>query len=178
MATKKTKKISDLQKVTTASGENMIPVVDANGNVNPIKLSDLAQVVAGLMPVATESSNGLMSAEDKKYGIQHVNFPKNSARKILQIDGAYTQFVIVAFLLSGCSPLNFILSGRSEQSNIDLDIQYKKISDGGQFELYRKENCLYIKNLNIHDPCFGYLISTQAIGTENVTIDDDFTLIG
>ena len=130
------------------------------------------------MPVATESSNGLMSAEDKKYGIQHVNFPKNSARKILQIDGAYTQFVIVAFLLSGSSPLNFILSGRSEQNNIALKIQYQKISDGEQLELYRKENCLYIKNLNTSDPCFGYLISTQAIGTENVTIDDDFTLIG
>lgn len=46
MATKQIKKLSDLQKITTATGDQMIPVVDASGNVNPIKLTDLAQVVA------------------------------------------------------------------------------------------------------------------------------------
>lgn len=49
MATKQIKKLSDLQKITTATGDQMIPVVDASGNVNPIKLTDLAQVVAELM---------------------------------------------------------------------------------------------------------------------------------
>lgn len=49
MATKQIKKLSDLQKITTATGDQMIPVVDASGNVNPIKLTDLAQVVAGLI---------------------------------------------------------------------------------------------------------------------------------
>lgn len=53
MATKQIKKLSDLQKITTATGDQMIPVVDASGNVNPIKLTDLAQVVAGLMPQNT-----------------------------------------------------------------------------------------------------------------------------
>lgn len=53
MAVKKTKKLSELQTITTADGNKMIPVVDASGNVNPIKLSDLAQVVAGLMPQNT-----------------------------------------------------------------------------------------------------------------------------
>ena len=51
MATKQIKKLSDLQKITTATGDQMIPVVDASGNVNPIKLTDLAQVVAELMPI-------------------------------------------------------------------------------------------------------------------------------
>lgn len=53
MATKQIKKLSDLQKITTAAGDQMIPVVDASGNVNPIKLTDLVQVVAGLMPQNT-----------------------------------------------------------------------------------------------------------------------------
>lgn len=53
MATKQIKKLSDLQKITTATGDQMIPVVDASGNVNPIKLTDLIQVVAGLMPQNT-----------------------------------------------------------------------------------------------------------------------------
>lgn len=53
MATKQIKKLSDLQKITTATGDQMIPVVDASGNVNPIKLTDLVQVVAGLMPQNT-----------------------------------------------------------------------------------------------------------------------------
>lgn len=39
----------------------MIPVVDASGNVNPIKLTDLAQVVAGLMPIAGVSRLGLLN---------------------------------------------------------------------------------------------------------------------
>lgn len=53
MATKQIKKLSDLQKITTATGDQMIPVVDASGNVNPIKLTGLVQVVAGLMPQNT-----------------------------------------------------------------------------------------------------------------------------
>lgn len=53
MATKQIKKLSDLQKITTANGDQMIPVVDASGNVNPIKLTDLVQVVAELMPQNT-----------------------------------------------------------------------------------------------------------------------------
>lgn len=61
MATKQIKKLSDLQKITTATGDQMIPVVDASGNVNPIKLTDLAQVVAGLMPVAGVSRLGLIN---------------------------------------------------------------------------------------------------------------------
>ena len=61
MATKQIKKLSDLQKITTATGDQMIPVVDASGNVNPIKLTDLAQVVAELIGIASNSKDGLLS---------------------------------------------------------------------------------------------------------------------
>lgn len=129
------------------------------------------------MPVATEAQKGLMSATDKKYSVKLVDFPKDSARKILQLDGCYQQFVTVGFLLSGSLPLNFILSGRSENSNTNIFFKYIKINDGGSIEIYKKDNCFYLKNLNKNDACYGLLLSTQAIGIENVTIDDSFTLL-
>ena len=129
------------------------------------------------MPVATEAQKGLMSATDKKCSVKLVEFPKNSARKILQLDGIYQQFVTVGFLLSGSAPLNFILSGRSENTNTNIFFKYIKINDGGSLEIYKKDNCFYIKNPNRNDACYGFLISTQNIGTENVAIDDSFTLL-
>lgn len=67
MATKQIKKLSDLQKITTATGDQMIPVVDASGNVNPIKLTDLAQVVAGLIGVSTNNKDGLMGKDSFRF---------------------------------------------------------------------------------------------------------------
>ena len=117
-----------------------------------------------------------MSADDKKYGIQYVRLLKNQSRKILQVEGDYSQFVCVGFLLSGPSPFNFILSGRSETNN-RFSINLGKINDGGSIKIYKKENSFYLSNLNVHDGCTGFLISTQTIGTDDVTIDDSFTLL-
>lgn len=66
MATKQIKKLSDLQKITTATGDQMIPVVDASGNVNPIKLTDLAQVVAGLIGISNRGIDSLKPGFSKK----------------------------------------------------------------------------------------------------------------
>lgn len=117
-----------------------------------------------------------MSAADKKYGIQYVIFPKKQSRKILQVEGDYLQFVCVGFLLSGSSPFNFILSGRSETNN-RFNFNLGKINDGGSIKIYKKENSFYLSNLNVNDGCTGFLISTQTIGTEDVTIDDSFELL-
>ena len=132
--------------------------------------------MAELIPVATTTKKGLMSADDKKYGIQYVRLLKNQSRKILQVEGDYSQFVCVGFLLSGPSPFNFILSGRSETNN-RFSINLGKINDGGSIKIYKKENSFYLSNLNVHDGCTGFLISTQTIGTDDVTIDDSFTLL-
>ena len=117
-----------------------------------------------------------MSADDKKFGVQYVNFPKKQSRKILQVEGDYLQFVCVGFLLSGSSPFNFILSGRSEVNN-RFSITLGKINDGGGIKIYKKENSFYLSNLNVNDGCTGFLISTQTIGTDNITIDDSFELL-
>ena len=85
--------------------------------------------------MATTTKKGLMSAADKKYGIQYVNFPKKQSRKILQVEGDYLQFVCVGFLLSGSSPFNFILSGRSETNN-RFNFNLGKINDGGSIKIY------------------------------------------
>ena len=45
---------------------------DASGNPVFIKKSDLAQVVAELMPLATYSKSGLMSSGDKEKGINYL----------------------------------------------------------------------------------------------------------
>ena len=128
------------------------------------------------MPVATTTKKGLMSADDKKFGVQYINFPRNQSRKILQIEGDYLQFVCVGFLLSGPSPFNFILSGRSESNN-RFTITLEKINDGGGIKIYKKENSFYLSNQSVYDGCTGFLISTQTIGTDDVTIDDSFTLL-
>ena len=128
------------------------------------------------MPVATTTKKGLMSADDKKYSVQYINFPTKQSRKILQVEGDYTYFVCVGFLLSGPSPFNFILSGRSETNN-RFSIYLEKINDGGNIKIYKKENSFYLRNLNVHDACTGFLISTQTIGTDNITIDDSFELL-
>lgn len=126
--------------------------------------------------MATTTKKGLMSASDKKYGVQYINFPHSQSRKILQVDGDYYQFVCVGFLSSGPSPFNFILSGRSETNN-RFSINLGKINDGGSIKIYKKENSFYLSNQNEHDSCTGFLISTQTIGTDDVTIDDSFTLL-
>ena len=119
-----------------------------------------------------------MSATDKKYNIQFVNFGVKRARKILQMDDAYKQFVTVGFLLSGGFPLNFILSGRTEAETTRLSINYKIINRANDMlKIYKKENCFYLENASTKDSCTGFLISTQTIGTDDVTIDDSFTLI-
>lgn len=128
------------------------------------------------MPLATTTKKGLMSASDKKYGVQYINFPYNQSRKILQVDGDFFQFVCVGFLLSGPSPFNFILSGRSESNN-EFSINLGKINDGGKIKIYKKENSFYLSNKSIYDGCTGFLISTQTIGTDDITIDDSFTLL-
>lgn len=132
--------------------------------------------MAELIPVATTTKKGLMSADDKKFGVQYVNFPRKQSRKILQVEGGYSQFVCVGFLLSGSSPFNFILSGRSETNN-RFNINLGKINDGGSIKIYKKENSFYLSNLNVNDACTGFLISTQTIGTDNITIDDSFELL-
>ena len=78
MATKQIKKLSDLQKITTATGDQMIPVVDASGNVNPIKLTDLAQVVAGLIGGNNSKLNAL-TLENKrlKYIVNNLSSSAN-----------------------------------------------------------------------------------------------------
>lgn len=128
------------------------------------------------MPVATTEKKGLMSASDKKYGVQYINFPRNQSRKILQVDDDYFQFVCVGFLLAGPLSFNFILSGRSEANN-RFSITLEKINDGGKIKIYKKENSFYLSNQNVYDSCTGFLISTQTIGTDDVTIDDSFTLL-
>lgn len=72
MATKQIKKLSDLQKITTATGDQMIPVVDASGNVNPIKLTDLAQVVAGLIQFNFPSLSIISDVNNCEPGIVHI----------------------------------------------------------------------------------------------------------
>lgn len=126
--------------------------------------------------MATTEKKGLMSADDKKYSVQYISFPKKQSRKILQVEGDYFPFICVGFLQSGGHPLNFILSGRSETNN-RFSINLGKINDGGIIKIYRKENSFYISNQNVNDPCNGFLISTQTIGTDDVTIDDSFTLL-
>ena len=49
-----------------------IVATDASGNPVYIKKSDLAQVVAELMPLATYSKSGLMSSGDKEKGINYL----------------------------------------------------------------------------------------------------------
>ena len=94
------------------------------------------------------------------------------------MDDAYKQFVTVGFLLSGGFPLNFILSGRTEAETTSLSINYKRITRANDMlKIYKKENCFYLENASTKDSCTGFLISTQTIGTDDVTIDDSFTLI-
>lgn len=127
--------------------------------------------------MATTEKKGLMSANDKKYSIQFITFRTNTGRKLIEINGSYERFICVGFLLSGSSPTNFILSGRSEDTNKNISMNYKLINGGNRLKVYKKENCFYIFNDNKSDSCFGFLISTQTIGTDDVTIDDSFTLL-
>ena len=90
MATKQIKKLSDLQKITTATGDQMIPVVDASGNVNPIKLTDLAQVVAELIffPKAITDFSYLDNMFFKTtINIHYFSFPSNAINPPLDLSG-------------------------------------------------------------------------------------------
>lgn len=178
MATRKTKKLSDVQTITSADGNKMIPVVDSNGNVNPISLSNMGKSIVSFIPNATNLAAGLMSLEDKKYSPKWFSMPKNEARQIANFTSGYQQFVIAMFLVSGQKPFNIILSGRTENVKTTISVWHAAIGNNTDvIKIYKKDTSLFIKSNDGSDPLAGFIISNKDIGTENITIDDSYTLI-
>ena len=112
MAVKKTKKLSELQTITTADGNKMIPVVDSRGNVNPIKLSDLAQVVAKLIGFATSSKSGLLSKNDYIKCMQYRQLAKDKIFKIGKLT-TYRGIWIQGVETVDCTTINILISLKS-----------------------------------------------------------------
>ena len=133
--------------------------------------------VAELMPVATAEKQGVVNSQLFKTFPQAVNIPKNSAVKILEITSSYTQFVFTAFLTVASYAEDFIVNGRSEENMNNLSITVKALSHRGPVKIYKKDNSLYMQNQSTTSVLTGYVLSTQTIGKEDVSIDDTYTEI-
>ena len=134
-------------------------------------------IVAELMPVATPEINGLMSASDKKNSLQVISIGKTEARRIININSLYTQFLFIGFFTVTGSALNCILSGRSASDINKFQYNLTKITESSLLNIYIKDNSFYIKNESQIDPCLGFIISNFIIDNENINIDESYTLL-
>ena len=129
------------------------------------------------MPTANGSNKGVVDGELFKTFPQAVHIPKNSAVKILEFPSSYHQFVFAAFLTVASYAENFIINGRSEDNMSNLSITAKALFYKGTAKIYKKDNSLYMQNQSNTSVLTGYVLSTQTIGKEDVSIDDTYTEI-
>ena len=59
----------------------------------------------------------------------------------------------------------------------NLSITVKVLSHRGPVKIYKKDNSLYMQNQSTTSVLTGYVLSTQTIGKEDVSIDDTYTEI-
>ena len=59
----------------------------------------------------------------------------------------------------------------------NLSITAKALSYKGTAKIYKKDNSLYMQNQSETSFLGGYVLSTQTIGKEDVSIDDTYTEI-
>ena len=159
MATKQIKKLSDLQKITTATGDQMIPVVDASGNVNPIKLTDLAQVVAGLIGISNRGKDALMP------GFKNNGFHIDTGHYInIKIEKQYGYNFL------------FTIYKNHESSGFDIGFIYGYNKDVKLLQLLKGSYLTGIKSLAKDDKIDIFLlpkqyceVSIEAVAYSNIT---------
>lgn len=165
MATKQIKKLSDLQKITTATGDQMIPVVDASGNVNPIKLTDLAQVVAGLIGFLKIAPTSLYNGKGSAY-FELLNIPGMSS-------ASYE--VSLQHVTNGVN-VSVIYADRHSSNDNEL-MSYKKDLVGKiKFFTDKVQNKIYIEVLQYYTVSIRPLVGTNkenfiTIAQENKITD-------
>lgn len=184
MATKQIKKLSDLQKITTATGDQMIPVVDASGNVNPIKLTDLAQVVAGLMPNVSLNNNGFASIDNYKFFLH--DFKIGNTLNAIFLGSASTSYNRNFFNLLISDPLQenisqlsiYINSGNIDDNGIKVTFNTYGFKNSNVHFLYKFENKTYKYYLYYSKKMSGNILDvvlypitneTRAIKIEDIT---------
>lgn len=184
MATKQIKKLSDLQKITTATGDQMIPVVDASGNVNPIKLTDLAQVVAGLMPNVSLNNNGFASIDNYKFLLH--DFKIGNTLNAIFLGSVSTSYNRIFFNLLISDPLQenisqlsiYINSGNIDDNRIKVTFNTYGFKNSNVHFLYKFENKTYKYYLYYSKKMSGNILDvvlypitneTRAIKIEDIT---------
>lgn len=143
-------------------------------------LTDNASVAAGLIPLATNDNDGLMSANDKsvfpflgqsKNLIQVTkSFYINYVRTVVRITGflgVMTSSIIDAILIIYTDP------ELGEKNNLVLKfISGKKTT---YFKIFEKDKFIYLQIGNRSNPFVGIITSTRYIKDLGVEPDDTYT---
>ena len=159
---------------TTETDMRRVMVEMEDGRKGWISAEGLAQVAAGLMPVATTIANGLMSATDKKYGVRYLNIAPKKAFKIFECKNSYEIVTVIIFASSGAFPFNLIINGRREETFNNFKLRV--IDKTPQVKLYVKGKSYFVCNVNKNDYLQGFYFSSW--GYEYVgDIDDTYTEI-
>lgn len=143
-------------------------------------LTDNASVAAGLIPLATNDNDGLMSANDKsmlpflgqsKNLIQVTKpFSINYIRTIVRITGflgSFTNTFFDAILIIYTDPK------LGEKNNLSLKLISG--SDPKLLKIFEKDKLIYLQIGDKSGPFVGIITSTRCIKNLNVEPDDTYT---
>ena len=133
-------------------------------------------LAAELMPVATATTKGLMSAADKKYGVRYLSVNKNSVFKIAEAKYEYEIINVAIFASSGVYPCCILINGRCENDELNINVKALHYVTG-TIKLYQKGLSLYVYNVNPHDQLEGFYFSSWGFEEVGNIIDDTYTEI-
>lgn len=162
-----------------------IVATDASGNPVYIKKSDLAQVVAELMPTATAKKNGLMSIEQYMLMPQELSIGKTfNAINLGTYEKRYMRFIALIF---GYNPSSMVAQGYllafSSDASDSVKPDYNCTSFGTKSPAYK---FLYKDNGNSYTVYFYcsdtysgnhpiFIINPmKSVYTESINIDDSY----
>ena len=94
------------------------------------------------MPVATPTANGLMSATDKKYGINYLYIQGGTLIKLCKSNGEWERSGGLLFASTGSSVGLYLFT--IQQTNISCQSVVKSIVKDSRFKFYLKDNALYM----------------------------------
>lgn len=162
MADKKLNEVPVVSDIVTIFGKR------SNGEIVQIDKSNLATLLGGLIPLATNKANGLMSSLHYSLmtiGIDMGNFP-NMLLEISTVN-PYTSIVLEVYTVSNQNIIYGygIIIASHNGSNLSVKGSNVRNSINGNYKFYYGGSKLYVKTTLIGDDGSRLLIRAVNIGT-------------
>ena len=131
--------------------------------------------MAGLIPLATDTTNGLMEASTIKTRYKKFYNKADNLLKVAEIK-AYYQREVINIIGSNSSQINTMTILCYSESDISLKVAFSNYKQqSSKLKFYKKDNSFYIYPGNGALPFSGYIMSTSGVEETDLTIDDSYT---